>query len=114
MRKVSSAPNLKGGSPIGTPMIKSVSNSALSALPISVDPQIEVASHATINSLAKCVISYGFPDEIIQSKDSERAKDLIACIMTPDEDEKREITCPVEDKRFERVASIVRRQKKKK
>ena len=110
MRRVSSAPNLKGSSPIGSPMIKSTSNTSLSAY--NPDISIELATHAPINSLSKCVITYGFPDQVL--KDRETTKDFVACVMTPEEDDKRDTTCPIEDKRFERVAGIVRRQKKKK
>lgn len=131
MRKVSSAPNLKGISPVGTPsafasapdertpsafalapdkrtsIIKSSSNTSLSAFQANID--IELATHAPISSLSKCIVTYGFPDEIVKKDDM---KDFIACVMTPEEEEKRELSCPVQDERFERVASVVRRQKK--
>lgn len=125
MRKVSSAPSLRGITPIGTPkefalahdklspIIKSTSNTSLNAL--NTDVGIEIASHAPINSLTKCFITYGFPDEIIRKED--KMKDFVACVMTPDDDERREMSCrfaPIEDARFERAAAVVRRQKKNK
>lgn len=109
MRKVSSAPNIRGISPIASPIIKSTSNTSLNAL--NTDVGIEIASHAPINSISKCVITYGFPDNLLND---DKAKDFIACVMTPDDEERREFSCPVQDERFERAASIIRRQKKNK
>lgn len=111
MRKVSSAPNIRGISPIASPIIKSSSNTSLNAL--NTDVSIEIASHAPINSISKCIITYGFPDNLVKDYDN-KAKDFIACVMTPDDEERREITCPLQDDRFERAAAIVRRQKKNK
>jgi hypothetical protein len=110
MRKVSSAPSLRGISPVSTPIIKSTSNTSLNAL--NTDVGIEIASHAPINSISKCVMTYGFPDEIVKKED--KMKDFIACVMTPDDEERRELSCPVQDERFERAAAIIRRQKKNK
>jgi hypothetical protein len=104
MRKISSNPNLQGTIRGSSPIRKSTSGSSLAAL--SNDVSVEIVTHAPINSVVKCMYMYGFPNEVLN-------KDVAACIMTPEDDERKQESCPVQDARFERAASIVRRRKKK-
>jgi len=132
MRKVPSTPSLLGTSPPGpawfkSSMRKSTSTQSMlsdtsSFIPDVVEEiKIESMIQSPLNNTLQCIEQYGFPSEILQSKE----KDMAACLMTGEpitHDMRRTINLESFDKyiqrtdiieRYERLFAIVRRRKRR-
>jgi hypothetical protein len=132
MKKVPSTPSLLGTSPPAhilykSSMRKSTSTqSMLSDTPpfipdVVEEIKIESMIHSPLNNTFQCIEQYGFPSEILQSKE----KDMAACLMSGEDvshDMRRTLNIEMFDKyvqrvdtveRYERLFAIVRRRKRR-